>query len=85
MGHLHFKYKQKKTNYLAVGSWDGTVKILNNEYKIIREIRGGEQYKLKRENENDSKHVLETGADINVITNLNFSKFILQEIIRDFK
>ena len=32
---------RKKANYLAIGSWDGTVKIFNNEYNIIREIPGG--------------------------------------------
>ena len=31
-----------KTNYIAVGSWDGSVKILNSEYNIQREIPGGE-------------------------------------------
>ena len=31
-----------KTNYIAVGSWDGSVKILNSEYSIEREIQGGE-------------------------------------------
>ena len=35
----------KKKNYLAGGSWDETVKILNNEYNIIIGIPGGEQYK----------------------------------------
>ena len=33
---------RKKTNYIAVGSWDGSVKILNSEYNIEREIPGGE-------------------------------------------
>jgi guanine nucleotide-binding protein subunit beta-2-like 1 protein len=31
-----------KTNYVAVGSWDGTVRILNSEYNIDKEIPGGE-------------------------------------------
>ena len=31
-----------KQNYIAVGSWDGSVKILNSEYNIHREIPGGE-------------------------------------------
>ena len=31
-----------KSNYIAVGSWDGSVKILNSEYNIQREIPGGE-------------------------------------------
>ena len=31
-----------KTNYIAVGSWDGTVRILNSEYNLDREIPGGE-------------------------------------------
>ena len=31
-----------KTNYIAVGSWDGSVKILNSEYNIQKEIPGGE-------------------------------------------
>ena len=31
-----------KTNYIAVGSWDGSVKILNSEYNVEREIPGGE-------------------------------------------
>ena len=31
-----------KTNYIAVGCWDGTVKILNSEYNLDREIPGGE-------------------------------------------
>ena len=31
-----------KTNYIAVGSWDGSVKILNNEYNVEKEIPGGE-------------------------------------------
>ena len=31
-----------KSNYIAVGSWDGSVKILNSEYNIEREIPGGE-------------------------------------------
>ena len=31
-----------KTNYIAVGCWDGTVKILNSEYIVDKEIPGGE-------------------------------------------
>ena len=31
-----------KTNYIAVGSWDGSVKILNSEYNVERDIPGGE-------------------------------------------
>ena len=31
-----------KTNYIAVGCWDGTVKILNSEYNLDKEIPGGE-------------------------------------------
>ena len=31
-----------KSNYIAVGSWDGSVKILNSEYNIQREIPGGD-------------------------------------------
>ena len=31
-----------KTNFIAVGCWDGTVKILNSEYNLDREIPGGE-------------------------------------------
>ena len=31
-----------KTNYIAVGSWDGSVKLLNSEYNVDREIPGGE-------------------------------------------
>ena len=31
-----------KNNFIAVGSWDGTVKILNSEYNLDREIPGGE-------------------------------------------
>ena len=31
-----------KTNFIAVGSWDGSVKILNSEYNLDREIPGGE-------------------------------------------
>ena len=31
-----------KSNYIAVGSWDGSVKILNSEYNIQKEIPGGE-------------------------------------------
>ena len=31
-----------KSNYIAVGSGDGSVKILNSEYNIQREIPGGE-------------------------------------------
>ena len=31
-----------KTNYIAVGCWDGTVKILNSEYNVDKEIPGGE-------------------------------------------
>ena len=31
-----------KTNYIAVGCWDGSVKILNSEYNLDREIPGGE-------------------------------------------
>ena len=31
-----------KNNYIAVGCWDGTVKILNSEYNLDREIPGGE-------------------------------------------
>ena len=31
-----------KSNYIAVGCWDGTVKILNSEYNLDREIPGGE-------------------------------------------
>ena len=31
-----------KVNYIAVGCWDGTVKILNSEYNVDREIPGGE-------------------------------------------
>ena len=32
--------KKGKTNYMAVGCWDGKVKILNNEYNVEREIPG---------------------------------------------
>jgi len=31
-----------KTNYIAVGCWDGSVKILNSEYNLDREIPGNE-------------------------------------------
>ena len=31
-----------KNNFIAVGCWDGTVKILNNDYNLDREIPGGE-------------------------------------------
>ena len=31
-----------KNNYIAIGCWDGTVKILNNDYNLDREIPGGE-------------------------------------------
>ena len=34
--------KGKKTHYIAVGCWDGSVKILNSEYNLDREIPGGE-------------------------------------------
>ena len=34
--------KKEKSNYMAVGSWDGSVKILNSEYNIYKEIPGGE-------------------------------------------
>ena len=35
-------YTKAKQHYIAVGSWDGTVKILNSEYNIQRVIKGGE-------------------------------------------
>ena len=31
-----------KNNYMAVGCWDGSVKILNKDYNIQRDIPGGE-------------------------------------------
>ena len=31
-----------KSNYIAVGCWDGTVKILNSEYNVDKEIPGDE-------------------------------------------
>ena len=31
-----------KNNFIAVGCWDGSVKILNSEYNLDREIPGGE-------------------------------------------
>ena len=31
-----------KSHYIAVGSWDGSVKILGSEYNVIKEIPGGE-------------------------------------------
>ena len=31
-----------KSNFIAVGCWDGSVKILNNEYNLDRESPGGE-------------------------------------------
>lgn len=34
--------KKGKQNYIAVGSWDSTVKILNSEYNLDREIPGNE-------------------------------------------
>ncbi len=34
--------KKGKKNFLAVGSWDGSVKILNSDYNVDREIPGGE-------------------------------------------
>ena len=34
--------KKGKTNYIAVGCWDGTVKILNSDYNVDKEIPGGE-------------------------------------------
>ena len=63
---------RKKTNYIAVGSWDGSVKILNSEYNIEREIPGGEYAVTSlstddNENESDAKQVIETGTDINAI------------------
>ena len=33
---------KQKTFYIAVGSWDGSVKILNKDYEVQREIQGGE-------------------------------------------
>ena len=35
-------YTKAKQHYIAVGSWDGTVRILNSEYNIQRTIQGGE-------------------------------------------
>ena len=34
--------QKKKNNFIAIGSWDGSVKILNSEYNLDREIPGGE-------------------------------------------
>ena len=34
--------KKGKTNYIAVGCWDGSVKLLNSEYNLDRELPGGE-------------------------------------------
>ncbi len=34
--------KKGKKNLIAVGSWDGSVKILNSDYNLDREIPGGE-------------------------------------------
>lgn len=34
--------KKGKKNFIAVGCWDGTVKILNSDYNLDREIPGGE-------------------------------------------
>ena len=35
-------YTKAKQHYIAVGSWDGTVRILNSEYNVQRVIKGGE-------------------------------------------
>ena len=34
--------KKAKTSLMAVGSWDGSVKIFNKDYQLQREILGGE-------------------------------------------
>ena len=34
--------KKAKTSLMAVGSWDGSVKIFNKDYQLQREIQGGE-------------------------------------------
>ena len=34
--------QKEKNHFIAVGSWDGTVRILNNDYNLDREIPGGE-------------------------------------------
>ena len=48
---------RKKTNYLAVGSWDGSVKILNNEYNIIREIPGGDYAVTSLSTDDDGEYL----------------------------
>ena len=59
-----------KNNYIAVGCWDGTVKILNSEYNVDREITVV-VYNIqdeKSENEEENiKQKIETGVDINAI------------------
>jgi len=35
-------FQKDKQKYIAVGSWDGTVHILNSDYNIERTIQGGE-------------------------------------------
>ena len=35
-------FTKDKQNYIAVGSWDGSVKILGSEYNIVSEIHGSE-------------------------------------------
>ena len=57
MGQLHFKYKQKKTNYLAIGSSDGTVKILNNEYNIIEKFPGGDYALTSLSTDDDGEYL----------------------------
>ena len=34
--------KKGKQNFIAVGSWDGSVKVLNSEYNVDKEIQGNE-------------------------------------------
>ena len=48
---------RKKTNYLAIGSSDGTVKILNNEYNIIREIPGGDYALTSLSTDDDGEYL----------------------------
>ena len=64
MGQLHLKYKYKKNKLSCRRKLDGTVKILNNEYNIIREIPGGDYAITSLSSDDDGEYLFIVYKDI---------------------
>ncbi len=61
---LNINRKKTNTNYITIGSLDGTRKILNNEYNIIREIPGGDYAITSLSSDDDGEYLFIVYKDI---------------------